>query len=88
MRRTNKHQINRVSFVGMTGGVNISQAPEQIADTEMQKAQNFIYAIDSKRLKGRGGLGLLYTMNQRPFTIHNDIQGISVCYGARTCSYW
>lgn len=64
MRRTNKHQINRVSFIGMTGGINISQAPEQIADTEMQKAQNFIYAIDSKRLKGRGGLGLLNTMNE------------------------
>lgn len=64
MRRTNKHQINRVSFIGMTGGVNISQAPEQIADTEMQQAQNFIYAIDSKRLKGRGGLGLLNTMNE------------------------
>lgn len=48
----------------MTGGVNISQAPEQIADTEMQQAQNFIYAIDSKRLKGRGGLGLLNTMNE------------------------
>lgn len=64
MRRINKHQINRVSFIGMTGGVNISQAPEQIADTEMQQAQNFIYAIDSKRLKGRGGLGLLNTMNE------------------------
>lgn len=64
MKRTNKHQTNRVSFIGMTGGVNISQAPEQIADTEMQKAQNFIYAIDSKRLKGRGGLGLLNTMNE------------------------
>lgn len=64
MRRTNKHQINRVSFIGMTGGVNISQAPEQIADTEMQQAQNFIYAIDSKRLKGRGGLGLLNTTDE------------------------
>lgn len=64
MRRTNKHQINRVSFIGMTGGINVSQAPEQIADTEMQQAQNFIYAIDSKRLKGRGGLGLLNTMNE------------------------
>lgn len=65
MRRTNKHQINRVSFIGMTGGVNISQAPEQIADTEMQQAQNFIYAIDSKRLKGRGGLGLLNTTDEK-----------------------
>lgn len=64
MIRTNKHQINRVSFIGMTGGVNISQAPEQIADTEMQQAQNFIYAIDSKRLKGRGGLGLLNTTDE------------------------
>lgn len=64
MRRTNKHQINRVSFIGMTGGVNISQAPEQISDTEMQQAQNFIYAIDSKRLKGRGGLGLLNTTDE------------------------
>jgi hypothetical protein len=53
-----------VSFIGMTGGVNISQAPEQIADTEMQQAQNFIYAIDSKRLKGRGGLGLLNTTDE------------------------
>ena len=64
MRRTNKHQINRVSFIGMTGGINISQAPEQMADTEMQQAQNFIYAIDSKRLKGRGGLGLLNTTDE------------------------
>lgn len=62
MRRTNKHQARTVQFIGMTGGVNISQAPEQIADTEMQEAKNFIYARDSKRLMGRGGLGKVYEL--------------------------
>ncbi len=63
MRRLNKHQVRTVSFIGMTGGVNISQAPEQIADTEMQEAKNFIYARDSKRLMGRGGLKKLYSLD-------------------------
>ena len=62
MRRINKHSARSIQFMGLTGGVNISQAPEQIADTEMQLAQNFIYARDSKRLTGRGGLGKIQTI--------------------------
>ena len=62
MRRQNKHQARTISFIGMTGGINISQAPEQIADTEMQEAKNFIYARDSKRLMGRGGLAKIYSL--------------------------
>ena len=62
MRRMNKHSVRNINFIGLTGGVNVSQAPEQINNTEMQVAQNFIYALDSKRLTGRGGLGKVYTM--------------------------
>lgn len=62
MRRLNKHEVQSVTFSSLVGGVNISQAPEQIDPTELQEAQNFIYARDSKRLTGRAGLGLLYTM--------------------------
>lgn len=73
MRRTNKHQASRVQFIGLTGGVNVSQAAEQIQDTEMQEAQNFIYAIDSKRLQGRGGLGKLYEMESTIRDIWYDV---------------
>lgn len=62
MRRANKHQSQTISFTGLVGGVNISMAPEQIDATELQEAQNFIYARDSKRLTGRNGLGTLYTL--------------------------
>lgn len=56
MRRSNKHSPKIVTFANLTGGINISQAPEQLADTDMQVCKNFIYERDSKRLTGRGGL--------------------------------
>ena len=56
MRRSNKHAPKIVTFANLTGGINISQAPEQLADTDMQVCKNFIYERDSKRLTGRGGL--------------------------------
>lgn len=62
MRRLNKHQTQSVVFSSLIGGVNISQAPEQIDASDLQIAQNYIYSRDSKRLTGRDGLGLLYTM--------------------------
>ena len=63
MRRLNKHNSQSITFSSLVGGINISQAPEQIDLSELQEAQNFIYARDSKRLTGRAGLGLLYTMS-------------------------
>ena len=63
MRRLNKHQTQSVVFSSLIGGVNISQAPEQIDASDLQIAQNYIYSRDSKRLTGRDGLGLLYTMD-------------------------
>lgn len=56
MRRSNKHSPQRITFSNLTGGINISQAPEQIGDSDMQLCKNFIYERDSKRLTGRGGL--------------------------------
>lgn len=56
MKRSNKHAPQRITFANLTGGINISQAPEQLADTEMQLCKNFVYERDSKRLTGRGGL--------------------------------
>lgn len=73
MRRTNKHTVNRITFSGLTGGINISQAPEQISDTEMQEAQNFIYEKDSKRLTGRGGLGKLYSLTESIRDMYYDV---------------
>lgn len=59
MRRSNKHQISKTTYANLTGGINISVPPEQIAENEMQVCDNFIYKIDSKRLVGRGGLSPL-----------------------------
>lgn len=56
MRRSNKHNVQRINFSNLIGGINISQAPEQIGEAEMQVCKNFIYERDSKRLTGRGGL--------------------------------
>lgn len=68
MKRANKHQTTQVAFTSLVGGVNVSQAPEQIDPSELQTAKNFIYARDSKRLTGRAGLGVIYT-----FTGHEEI---------------
>lgn len=54
MRRTNKHQIQRITLNNLTGGINTSDAPERIAETDMIVCQNFIY--DNLRLRGRGGI--------------------------------
>ena len=56
MRRSNKHQSNKITFAGLTGGVNVSQTGEQIGDTDMQECENFIYGRNSQKLVGRGGL--------------------------------
>jgi hypothetical protein len=65
MKRSNKHEVQHIVFQGLTGGIDISQAPENIADTDMQICQNFIYAKDSKRLTGRGGLSApVYAFSQ------------------------
>ena len=63
MRRSSKHQETRITFANLVGGIDISHAPEQIADSDMQVCKNFIYERDSKRLMGRGGLSKpVYTM--------------------------
>ena len=56
MKRSNKHSPQRITFANLTGGIDISHAPEQLGDTDMQVCKNFIYERDSKRLSGRGGL--------------------------------
>lgn len=56
MRRSNKHQMSKITFTGLVGGVNVSLPAEQIDEIDMQVCDNFVYKIDSKRLAGRGGL--------------------------------
>lgn len=69
MRRSNKHQINKIKYYPLNGGINVSQPSEQIAENEMQVCQNFIYDRDSQRLVGRGGL-------KEVSTFDNDIRGM------------
>ena len=74
MRRTNKHDATKLSFVNLTGGINLSVPPEQIAENEMQECDNFIYKTDSKRLSGRGGLSdIVYAI---PYAIHSMFHDI------------
>lgn len=55
MKRSNKHQdMQRITLNNLVGGINISDAPERIPDTDMQICKNFIY--DNLRLRSRGGL--------------------------------
>lgn len=56
MRRGNKHPSRIVNFAGLSGGINVAQVPEQIAESEMQVCENFLYASNSMRLVGRCGL--------------------------------
>lgn len=53
-------------FSGLVGGVNVAQVPEQIAETDMQLCENFLYDLDSQRLVGRGGLSAPLTTFQNP----------------------
>ena len=75
MRRSNKHQMRKLTFMGLTGGINISVPPEQIAENELQECDNFIYKIDSKRLAGRGGLSpeLFVALSYDIGTMHYDV---------------
>ncbi len=56
MLRSNKHQVQKVAFAPLSGGINVAVPPDQIAENEMQECENFIYEKDSYRLCGRGGL--------------------------------
>lgn len=57
MRRSNKHAgVQKTAFSPLTGGINVAVPPEQIGENQMQACQNFVYARDSYRLTGRGGL--------------------------------
>lgn len=56
MKRSHKHSSKIISFMNLVGGIDISHAPEQIAETDMQVCKNFLYEINSNRLTGRGGL--------------------------------
>lgn len=73
MRRTNKHQISKVKYYPLNGGINVSQPPEQIAENEMQVCQNFIYDRDSQRLVGRGGLRLISSFDNAVRGMYYDI---------------
>lgn len=63
MKRSNKHGVTKTNLYPLNGGINVSQAPEQIADNEMQECQNFVYDKDSQRLVGRGGLKAISTFD-------------------------
>ena len=56
VRRTSKHGVRQVQFFNFVGGINVSQAPEQIAENELVLCDNFLYETNGKRLVGRGGL--------------------------------
>lgn len=73
MRRTNKHQVSKVKFYPLSGGINVSQPAEQIAENEMQACQNFIYDRDSQRLIGRGGLQQVSTFDYAIRGMYYDI---------------
>ena len=69
MKRYNKHNgMQRITLNNLVGGINISDAPERIADTDMQVCKNFIY--DNLRLRGRGGLKKL------PYQLESDIRSM------------
>ncbi|SDM08074.1 hypothetical protein SAMN05660299_00170 [Megasphaera paucivorans] len=73
MKRFNKHTVTKTTFVGLTGGINVSQAPEQIGDADMQQCINFVYSRDSNRLTGRDGIGKLYAMDDSIRDIWYDV---------------
>lgn len=54
MKRSNKHQIQQIVLNNLTGGINTSDAPERIPETDMVRCQNFVY--DNLRLRSRGGI--------------------------------
>lgn len=64
-----KHEAQKVAFAPLSGGINVSVPPDQIAENEMQECENFIYEKDSYRLCGRGGL-------QRVSEFSSDVCGM------------
>lgn len=72
MKRSNKHQIQQIIFNNLTGGINTSDAPERIPETDMQVCKNFIY--DNLRLRSRGGLlATSFSMESPIVSLYYDV---------------
>ena len=68
MKRSNKHQIQQIVLNNLTGGINTSDAPERIPETDMVRCQNFVY--DNLRLRSRGGI------SPTDFAMSNNIKAL------------
>ena len=73
MIRSNKHQVQKVAFAPLSGGINVAVPPDQIAENEMQECENFIYEKDSYRLCGRGGLAQVSQFDDNISALFYDI---------------
>lgn len=73
MLRSNKHQVQKVSFAPLSGGINVAVPPDQIAENEMVDCENFIYEKDSYRLCGRGGLAEISAFSDNIRALYYDI---------------
>ena len=73
MLRGNKHSTTTHIYSNFSGGINVSLPPEQIAENEMQDCLNMVYATNSLKLIGRGGLVNLEKFESKITAIHYDI---------------
>lgn len=72
MKRSNKHQVQKIVLNNLIGGINTSDAPERIPDTDMQVCENFIY--DNLRLRSRGGLSAAsFSMEENIVSLYYDV---------------
>ena len=73
MRRSSKHQYEKMAFSPLSGGINVSVPAEQIAENEMAECENFIFDKDTARLVGRGGLTEISTFQSNVKELYYDI---------------
>lgn len=73
MRRSSKHQYEKMVFSPLSGGINVSVPAEQIAENEMAECENFIFDKDTARLVGRGGLTEISTFQSNVKELYYDI---------------
>lgn len=74
MRRSNKHEMRKITLSPLTGGINLAVPPEQIGESDMQECKNMWYERDSQRLVGRGGLKLVSSYESFINSLHYDIE--------------
>lgn len=73
MRPLDKQPRTNITFTPLTGGINTSQAPHLIDNSDLVDCQNLLYEEGTGKLSGRAGLALHSSFASAIQALHYDI---------------